>query len=190
MLCANIIFYFCTLFLTSLITRSWAKREQWTVQYLHFFSVTGANDCGFTMYTKYNLMIFLRTAYKLHSDHIEAILWKIWLIFGQIWYIYTFHISAIRFSVRSNYPLVGKNLAVVQWWWKPFSFIFNRRNRDKSQGATQVIMVSGDDNHVAFGQKFPDEKGSVKWCVVMMQQPVLLLPKLGAKSLHIFKQSP
>jgi hypothetical protein len=94
---------------------------------------------------KKNPMIFLRTAYKLHSDHIEAILWKVWLIFGPIWYIYTFHISAIRFSVRSNYPLVGKNFAVapctlyiitmVQWWWKPFSFIFNRGNREKSQGA-------------------------------------------------------
>jgi hypothetical protein len=41
-----------------------------------------------------------------------------------------------------------------------------------------------------FGQKFPGEKGSVRWCVVMMQQPVLLSPNFGAKSLHIFMQSP
>jgi hypothetical protein len=38
-----------------------------------------------------------------------------------------------------------------------------------------------DDSLVVSGQKFPDEKGSVRWCVVMMQQPVLLLPKFGAK---------
>jgi hypothetical protein len=30
----------------------------------------------------------------------------------------------------------------------------------------------------------------VSRCVVVMQQPVLLLPKFGAKSLHIFTQSP
>jgi hypothetical protein len=44
----------------------------------------------------------------------------------------------------------------------------------------------GDDSHFDFGQKFPGEKGSVRQCVVMMQQPVLLSPKLGAKSLHVF----
>jgi hypothetical protein len=37
----------------------------------------------------------------------------------------------------------------------------------------------GDESHVAFGQKFPGEKGSVKQCVVVMQQPVLLLPKFS-----------
>jgi hypothetical protein len=45
----------------------------------------------------------------------------------------------------------------------------------------------GDDSHV-FIQKFPGEKGSVRGCVVVMQQPVLLLPKFGAKSSHIFTQ--
>jgi hypothetical protein len=30
----------------------------------------------------------------------------------------------------------------------------------------------------------------VRWCVVMMQQPVILLPKFGAMSSHIFMQSP
>jgi hypothetical protein len=33
-----------------------------------------------------------------------------------------------------------------------------------------------------FGQKLPDEKRSVRWCVVLMQKPVLLSPKFGAKS--------
>jgi hypothetical protein len=45
------------------------------------------------------------------------------------------------------------------------------------------------DNNQVFGEKFPGEKGSVRRCVVMMQQPVLLLPKFGAKSSHIFMQS-
>jgi hypothetical protein len=33
------------------------------------------------------------------------------------------------------------------------------------------------------------EKGSVRWCVVVMKKPVLLSPKFGAKSLHILTQS-
>jgi hypothetical protein len=41
-----------------------------------------------------------------------------------------------------------------------------------------------EDSHV-FGQKFPAEES----CIVMMQQPVVLLPKFGAKSLHIFMQA-
>jgi hypothetical protein len=40
----------------------------------------------------------------------------------------------------------------------------------------------GIDSHVVFGQKFPGEKGSVRRCVVVMQQPVLLHPKFEAKS--------
>jgi hypothetical protein len=46
----------------------------------------------------------------------------------------------------------------------------------------------GDKSHVIFGQKFLGEKGSVKWCVVVMQQPVILLPMFDAKSSHIFTQ--
>jgi hypothetical protein len=46
----------------------------------------------------------------------------------------------------------------------------------------------GDDSHV-FGKEFPDEKGSVGQCIAVMQQPVLLSPKVGAKSSHIFTQS-
>jgi hypothetical protein len=30
----------------------------------------------------------------------------------------------------------------------------------------------------------------MRWCVDMMQEPFLLLPKFGAKSLHMFMQSP
>jgi hypothetical protein len=44
-----------------------------------------------------------------------------------------------------------------------------------------------DGIHVIFGQK---GQGSVKSYVVMMQQPVLLSPMFGVKSLHIFTQSP
>jgi hypothetical protein len=64
--------------------------------------------------------------------------------------------------------------------WRPFSFIFNRRNR-------KVGWV-GDDSHVVFGQKFPGEKGSVRRCLVMMQQPVLCRQSSG-QSLHIFSCS-
>jgi hypothetical protein len=45
-----------------------------------------------------------------------------------------------------------------------------------------------DDSHV-FGQKLPGKKGRVKLYVVM-QQPILLSPNIGAKSLHNFTQSP
>jgi hypothetical protein len=51
--------------------------------------------------------------------------------------------------------------------WRPFSFIFNRRNRGKKWWV-------GDDSHVAFGQELSGEKGSVRWCAVVMQQLVLL----------------
>jgi hypothetical protein len=49
--------------------------------------------------------------------------------------------------------------------------------------------MGGDDSHVS-GKKFSGEKGSERQCIVMMQQPVLLLQKFEAKSLHIFMQSP
>jgi hypothetical protein len=35
----------------------------------------------------------------------------------------------------------------------------------------------GDENHVAFGQKFPGKRGSVRRRIVVVQQPVLLSPK-------------
>jgi hypothetical protein len=54
---------------------------------------------------------------------------------------------------------------------------------------TKKSAVREDDSHAVFSQKFPDEKGSVRQCVVMMQQLVLLSPKFGANSLHIFTQS-
>jgi hypothetical protein len=51
-------------------------------------------------------------------------------------------------------------------------------------------MWAGDQSHIAFGKKFSGEIGSVSQCVAMMQQPGLLSPKFGAKSSHIFIQSP
>jgi hypothetical protein len=42
----------------------------------------------------------------------------------------------------------------------------------------------GDMSHVVFGQK-----GSVRWWVVMLQQPILLSPKFREKSSHICMQS-
>jgi hypothetical protein len=38
----------------------------------------------------------------------------------------------------------------------------------------------GDESHVTLGQEFPGEKGSVKWFFVVMQQKVLMSPKVGA----------
>jgi hypothetical protein len=46
-----------------------------------------------------------------------------------------------------------------------------------------------DDRYVAFGQKLSGEEGSVRWPVLMMQQPVLMLPKCEVKSSHILTQS-
>jgi hypothetical protein len=49
-------------------------------------------------------------------------------------------------------------------------------------GETENSKVGGDDSNVVFGQKFPGEKGSVRWCIDMMQQPVILSPNFGSKS--------
>jgi hypothetical protein len=58
-------------------------------------------------------------------------------------------------------------------------------------GKQRKVGWMGDDSHVVFGKKkFQGKKGSVRRRVVVMQQPVLLSPKLGAKSSHIFTQPP
>jgi hypothetical protein len=57
-------------------------------------------------------------------------------------------------------------------------------------GRERKVGWLGGDSLVAFGQEFPGEKGSVRWSVVVMQQPVPLSPKFEAKSSHIFTQSP
>jgi hypothetical protein len=44
----------------------------------------------------------------------------------------------------------------------------------------------GDDRHVVFDKKVPGEKGSVRRCVVVVQEAVLMSPKLGVKSSHLF----
>jgi hypothetical protein len=53
-------------------------------------------------------------------------------------------------------------------------------------GKQRKVDSVGNDTYIVFGKKFPGENGSVRLCVVMMQQPVLPLPKFGAKSSHIF----
>jgi hypothetical protein len=57
-------------------------------------------------------------------------------------------------------------------------------------GKERKVKWVGGDSHGAFGKKFLGGKGSVRWCVVVMQQPVLLSPKFGAKHSHIFMQLP
>jgi hypothetical protein len=41
-------------------------------------------------------------------------------------------------------------------------------------GKQRKVRWVGDDSHVGFGQEFPGEEGSVRRCVVVMQQPVPL----------------
>jgi hypothetical protein len=57
--------------------------------------------------------------------------------------------------------------------------IFNQGNRKGCRGPSEVNRVSGDDSHIVFVKKFLGEKGSVRWCIAMMEQPVLLSPRLG-----------
>jgi hypothetical protein len=47
----------------------------------------------------------------------------------------------------------------------------------------------GNDSDIAFGQKFPGEKGSLRQCVIMVQQPIPLLPELRVKSSQMFTES-
>jgi hypothetical protein len=56
-------------------------------------------------------------------------------------------------------------------------------------GKQGKVRLVGDDSHVIFGQEFPGEDGSVRWCVAMVQQPVLLLQTFRVKSLHMFTHS-
>jgi hypothetical protein len=64
--------------------------------------------------------------------------------------------------------------------WRPLSFFIHL--------GKQKIMVGGDDSHVTFSKKIPWWKGSVRRRFVVMKQPVLLSPKFGAMSSHIFTQ--
>jgi len=48
----------------------------------------------------------------------------------------------------------------------------------------------GDDSHFVFHQKLQGEDGSVRWGIVMVKQPGLFSLKFGAKSSHVFTQSP
>ena len=48
----------------------------------------------------------------------------------------------------------------------------------------------GDNNDFAFRQKLVGEDGSVRRGVIMVKQPGLFSPKLGAMSSHVFMHSP
>jgi hypothetical protein len=50
--------------------------------------------------------------------------------------------------------------------------------------------LGGDECHLVFGENMPREKGGMRLCVVVTQQPVLLSSKCGADSSQIFAQSP
>jgi hypothetical protein len=52
------------------------------------------------------------------------------------------------------------------------------------RGPNQGSGVGGGDRHIVSVQKFPGENGSVRWCIIIMQQPVVLSPKFMAKSSH------
>jgi hypothetical protein len=74
---------------------------------------------------------------------------------------------------------------------RPFSFNFIFRNRKNSHGAKSGEYGGwGDENHFVFRQKLLGEDGSVTRSVVMVKQPGLFSPKLGATSSHVFTQSP
>jgi hypothetical protein len=88
--------------------------------------------------------------------------------------------SVIVFSTACN----SASITSVVSKRRPFSFIFNQGNRKVARGQVRRVGWVRDDTHVIFGQKFPGEKGSVRRCVVVMQQLVLLSPKFGAKSAH------
>jgi hypothetical protein len=62
--------------------------------------------------------------------------------------------------------------------WQPFNFIVNRGSREKQGGWS--------DSHVLFGKEFPGEKGSVRRCIVMMQQPVVFGAKFRGEVLAYF----
>jgi hypothetical protein len=57
-------------------------------------------------------------------------------------------------------------------------------------GKQREVRWVGNNCDVVSGQKFPGEKGIVRWCDDMIQEPVLLSRKFSAKYLQIFMQSP
>jgi hypothetical protein len=57
------------------------------------------------------------------------------------------------------------------------------------RGPSLANRVGGDESHVFLGQKIPSEKRSVSWCVVIMQQSLLLSPKFRVNPSHIFTKS-
>jgi hypothetical protein len=83
------------------------------------------------------------------------------------------------FSTPAILPL---SLQLCQMATFQFSFQIGKRRRVGWVGRTVMIF---------FGQKFPrKKKKEVETVCVVMQQPVPLSPKFGAKSTHISRQSP
>jgi hypothetical protein len=64
-------------------------------------------------------------------------------------------------------------------------YLQSEKQRKVVWGPSQASRLGGERQ-----LKFTGENGSVKRCVVLMQQKVLLFPKFGVKSSHIFMQSP
>jgi hypothetical protein len=56
--------------------------------------------------------------------------------------------------------------------------------------AFQFYLQSGKQRNTRAGKQFPGEKLNLRWCVGVMQQLVLLLPKFEVKYLHMFTQLP
>ena len=50
--------------------------------------------------------------------------------------------------------------------------------------------MGGDNSNFVFRQKLVGEDGSVRQGVVMVKQPGLFSPKMGAMSSYVFTQSP
>jgi hypothetical protein len=51
---------------------------------------------------------------------------------------------------------------------------FSITETEVARGQVRGMDWVGDNSHVASGQKFPSEKESVRQCIVVMQQPVIL----------------
>ena len=73
---------------------------------------------------------------------------------------------------------------------RPFNFSFIFGNGKKSRCQVRGVRWVGANNSFVFRQKLVGEDGSVKRGDVMVKQPGLFSPKVGAMSSHFFTQSP
>lgn len=70
---------------------------------------------------------------------------------------------------------------------KPMAFQLDLQLGEQRSHRVQVSRIEWV-GHVVFGQNICDEQESVRWFVVVMQQPVHLSSEFGALSSHIFTQ--